>query len=46
MNLLCCKSRLLSALVEGLTALDLINDFDEWIESGFFTDDIVARLKG
>ncbi|XP_067933694.1 uncharacterized protein [Watersipora subatra] len=30
---------------KGLTALDLINDFDEWIECGFFTEEIVARLK-
>ena len=33
-------------LFTGVTALDLISDFDEWIESGFFTEEIVARLKG
>ena len=30
----------------GLTALDFILDFDEWIECGYFSDEIRARLKG
>ena len=31
---------------QGLTAFDFIMDYDEWIESGYFTDEIRARLKG
>ncbi|CAC5404439.1 unnamed protein product [Mytilus coruscus] len=31
--------------VHGLTAFDYIVDYDEWIECGYFTDDIKARLK-
>ena len=38
------EKRLLS--ISGLTALDFIQDFDEWIDSGYFTEDIEARLKG
>jgi hypothetical protein len=30
----------------GLTAFDYIVDYDEWIECGYFMDDIKARLKG
>ena len=30
----------------GLTAFDLIMDYEEWIECGYFTDEIRARLKG
>ncbi|XP_041366840.1 uncharacterized protein LOC121381572 [Gigantopelta aegis] len=30
---------------QGLTAFDNIVDFDEWIDSGYFTDEIKARLK-
>ena len=30
----------------GLTAFDFILDYDEWIESGYFSDEIRARLKG
>eukprot|EP00794_Sanderia_malayensis_P010823 gene10823-11975_t len=30
---------------QGLTAFDLIQDYDEWIASGQFDDDILARLK-
>lgn len=43
-----CKRKICDWLIFfiGLTALDLINDFDEWIECGFFTEEIVARLKG
>ncbi|KAK7098620.1 uncharacterized protein [Littorina saxatilis] len=29
----------------GLTAFDYIVDFEEWIESGYFSDEIKARLK-
>ena len=32
--------------MQGLTAFDCIIDFDEWLECGFFTDEIKARLKG
>ncbi|ESO91608.1 hypothetical protein LOTGIDRAFT_233395 [Lottia gigantea] len=31
--------------MQGLTAFDYIVDFEEWIESGYFTDDVKARLK-
>ena len=31
---------------QGLSAFDLISEYDEWIESGCFDDDVVARLKG
>nr|XP_026689433.1 uncharacterized protein LOC100182602 isoform X2 [Ciona intestinalis] len=31
--------------MHGITALDLIHDFDEWISSTLFTDDIIARFK-
>ncbi|XP_022088281.1 uncharacterized protein LOC110977993 isoform X2 [Acanthaster planci] len=31
--------------LQGLTAFDCILDFDEWLECGFFTDEIKARLK-
>ncbi len=30
----------------GLTAFDFIMDYDEWIECGYFGDEIRARLKG
>lgn len=30
----------------GLTALDYIVDYDEWIDCGYFGDEIKARLKG
>lgn len=30
----------------GLTAFDFISDFEEWIECGYFSDEIKARLKG
>ena len=30
----------------GLTAFDHIVDFEEWIECGYFTEDVKARLKG
>jgi len=30
----------------GFTALDLIHDYDEWIDCAIFSPDIVARLKG
>ncbi|XP_060080381.1 uncharacterized protein LOC132559772 [Ylistrum balloti] len=30
---------------QGLTAFDYIVDFEEWIECGYFTDEINARLK-
>lgn len=31
---------------DGLTAFDLISDYDEWIESSCFTGDNLSRLKG
>ncbi|XP_064635397.1 uncharacterized protein LOC135492725 [Lineus longissimus] len=31
--------------VQGLTAFDCILDFDEWIECGYFSEEIKARLK-
>ncbi|XP_071099543.1 uncharacterized protein [Haliotis cracherodii] len=31
--------------IQGLSAFDNIVDFEEWIESGYFTDDIRARLQ-
>ena len=31
--------------VSGLTAFDFILDYDEWIECGYFSDEIRARLK-
>ncbi|GFS25893.1 ankyrin-3 [Elysia marginata] len=31
--------------VHGLTAFDHIVDFEEWIGSGYFSDEITARLK-
>ncbi|XP_050411091.1 uncharacterized protein LOC126825502 [Patella vulgata] len=31
--------------MQGLTAFDYIVDFEEWIESGYFTEDVRARLK-
>ena len=34
----CCLS--------GLTAFDFISDFEEWIECGYFNEEIKARLKG
>ena len=30
----------------GLTPLDLIHDFDEWVNCQLFSDDVVARFKG
>ena len=33
-------------LCAGLTAFDFIMDYDEWIECGYFSDEIRARLKG
>lgn len=30
----------------GLTAFDFISDFEEWIECGYFNEEIKARLKG
>jgi hypothetical protein len=33
-------------LITGLTAFDYIVDFEEWIESGYFSEEIKARLKG
>ena len=32
--------------VTGLTAFDFISDFEEWIECGYFNEEIKARLKG
>ncbi|CAL1541164.1 unnamed protein product [Lymnaea stagnalis] len=32
--------------IYGHAAFDHIEDFEEWINSGYFSDDIVARLKG
>lgn len=29
----------------GLTAFDFIHDFDEWMACGFFSDEVLARLK-
>lgn len=37
--MLCCW-------VAGLTAFDYIVDFEEWIDSGYFSEEIKARLKG
>ncbi|XP_005093507.2 uncharacterized protein LOC101862335 [Aplysia californica] len=31
--------------IHGLTAFDHIIDFEEWIHSGYFSDEITARLK-
>ena len=31
---------------QGLSAFDLISEYDEWIESECFDEDVVARLKG
>ena len=39
-----CLNGLISLL--GLTAFDFITDFEEWIDSGYFTEEIKARLKG
>lgn len=33
-------------LLAGLTAFDFISDFEEWIECGYFNEEIKARLKG
>uniref|UniRef100_UPI00398EB846 uncharacterized protein n=1 Tax=Pristiophorus japonicus TaxID=55135 RepID=UPI00398EB846 len=30
---------------QGVSAFDLIQDYHEWIESGFFTEEIIALLK-
>lgn len=30
----------------GLMAFDYILEYDEWIECGYFSEEIVARLKG
>lgn len=30
----------------GQTGFDYIIDYDEWIECGYFDDEIKARLKG
>ena len=30
----------------GLTAFDFVMDYEDWIESGYFNDEIKARLKG
>ena len=32
--------------ITGLTAFDFIMDYDEWIDCGYFSDEIRARLKG
>jgi len=32
-------------IISGLTAFDFILDYDEWIECGYFSDEIRARLK-
>lgn len=31
--------------LQGLTAFDFITDFEEWIESSYFTEEMRARLK-
>ncbi|KAL9965899.1 hypothetical protein ACROYT_G029757 [Oculina patagonica] len=31
--------------LQGLTAFDFISDFEEWIECGYFSEEIKARLK-
>ena len=31
---------------QGLTAFDVIADYDEWIESGCFVGNDLSRLKG
>ena len=36
----------MSCLFTGFTAFDYIIDFEEWIECGYFTEEIKARLKG
>ena len=30
----------------GLTAVDFVTDFEEWINSGFFDEETQARFKG
>ena len=35
-----------SVSIQGMTAFDFVVDYDEWIECGYFNDEIRARLKG
>ena len=32
--------------IEGMAAFDCVVDYDEWIECGYFNEEIRARLKG
>ena len=32
--------------ISGLTAFDFITDYEEWVDSGHFSDEMRARLKG
>ena len=48
-GLVCCTVRCYNRnkhLVSGLTAFDFISDFEEWIDCGYFSEEIKARLKG
>lgn len=48
-GLVCCTVRCCNRnkhLVSGLTAFDFISDFEEWIDCGYFSEEIKARLKG
>ncbi|XP_048588484.1 uncharacterized protein LOC116619849 isoform X3 [Nematostella vectensis] len=31
--------------LQGLTAFDFISDFEEWVDCGYFTEEVKARLK-
>lgn len=31
---------------QGLTAFDFVVDYEEWVDCGYFSDEIRARLKG
>lgn len=43
---LCVGADVTDIDVFGKTAFDYITDHEEWIESGYFTEDTRARLKG
>ena len=35
-----------AADISGMTAFDYIAEHSEWIDSGYFTEEVVAILKG
>ncbi|RMX55734.1 hypothetical protein pdam_00015503 [Pocillopora damicornis] len=40
-----CRANVRTRNLQGLSAFDFISDFEEWIECGYFSEEIKARLK-